>query len=523
MAATYVTRLIAALEGHAGRPALGGAGLGGRVLDHGALLEEVYRIAGVLADAGVRRGSGLACVLGANRAQALLLRTAAHVLGARLTLVVRDASTYGVAHMLRDCRPDLVVYDVPVPDTGTPRLPLAEVLARAACREAVAVPVAAREDDVARVAYTGGTTGLPKGVASTFRALAARPCGQNMCGAEGRHGPGASGTYISVTSLAARSGGRCLEQWRAGGRVEVLSAFGAGRLAAACRRLGPASTYLMPPMIYRLLEDPRTADGIPGLEAISYGAAPILPQPLRRAVTAWGCRWEQGYGTTETSVITRLSPADHAAAVAGRPWLLGSVGRPAAGVEIEVREPGDAGRPLPAGRVGEVWVRSAAGMSGYWMRPDLTAQVLRDGWLRTGDLGHLDGEGRLYLDDRVKDMVVVDGDNIYSLPVEAALARHPAVGQAAVVGRSSVLTGEEVCAFLVPAPGRTASRSAAVEACALVARQLSPAHRPATVRWTERLPLTGNGKVDKGALRAMAAGTDTGPGRPPSPTIHVRI
>ena len=499
MAARYVTGLIAALEGHVGRPALGGVGLDGRVLDHGALLEEVYRTAGALGDAGVRRGSGLACVFGGNRAEVLLVRAAAHLLGARLTLVVRDAFTWGVEDLLRDCRPELVVHDVPVPATGVPRLALAGLLAAAACRGAEVVPVAAREDDVARVAYTGGTSGPPKGVATTFRALAARSCGQ----------VGRAGTHVSVTNLAWRAGGRCLEQWRTGGRVEVLSAFDPGVLRDACRRLGPASTYLMPPMIYRLLEDPRTAEGIPGLEAISYGASPILPQRLRQAVAAWGCRWQQGYGMTETSVITRLTPADHAAAVAGRPWLLGSVGRPPAGVEIEVRDSAAAGRPLPAGRVGEVWVRSAARMSGYWMRPDLTAEVLRDGWLRTGDLGHTDSEGYLYLDDRAKDMVVVDGDNIYSLPVEAALTRHPAVGQAAVVGRPSVLTGEEVCAFLVPAPGCAASEAAAAEACALVVEKLAPAHRPTATWWTEHLPLTASGKVDKRALRALAlAGAD---------------
>ncbi|MFD5799629.1 AMP-binding protein [Streptomyces diastatochromogenes] len=520
MAATYVTRLVEALEGHAGRPALGGAGLGGRVLDYGALLEEVYRVAGVLGDAGVCRGSGLACVLGENRAQALLLRIAAHVLGARLTLVVHDPSTYGREYLLRDCRPELVVHDMPVPDTGVPRLTLTTVLTESARRPAVAVPIAAREDDVARVTYTGGTTGRPKGVATTFRALAARSDGRAARDAEGHRDPG---TYVSVTSLAARSGGRCLEHWRAGGRVEVLSGFDAGRLAAACRRLGPASTYLMPPMIYRLLDDPRTTGGIPGLEAISYGASPILPERLRQAVAAWGCRWQQGYGTTEASVVTRLTPADHAAAVAGRPWLLGSVGRPAAGVEVEVREPGTAGRPLPAGQVGEVWTRSAARMSGYWKRPDLTAEVLRDEWLRTGDLGHTDSEGYVYLDDRVKDIVVVDGDNIYSLPVEAALARHPAVGQAAVVGRPSALTGEEVCAFLVPASDRAASRAVAAEACALVAEKLAPAHRPTTVWWTARLPLTANGKVDKRALRAVAVAAGADPGGPPSPVDSVRI
>ncbi|GHI08241.1 hypothetical protein AQI88_06100 [Streptomyces cellostaticus] len=501
MAARYVTGLIEALEGHVGRPALGGVGLGDRVLDHGALLEEVYRIAGVLGDAGVRRGSGLACVVGENRAEVLLLRTAAHVLGARLTLVVWNAAVCGVEHLLRDCRPELVVHDIPVPDTGVPRLALAELAAAAACRAAVVVPVAAREDDVARVMYTGGTTGQPKGVAITFRALAARSGGQVS----------RAGTYVSVTSLATRSGGRCLEHWRGGGRVEVLSPFDTGKLMDACRRLGPASTYLVPPMIYRLLDDPRTAEGIPGLEVISYGASPVLPERLREAVTAWGCRWQQGYGTTEASVITRLTPSDHAAAVAGRPWLLGSAGRPAAGVEIEVRETGDAGRPLPAGRVGEVWVRSAARMSGYWMRPDLTGEVLRDGWLRTGDLGHTDSDGYLYLDDRVKDMVVVNGWNLYSLPIEAALARHPAVAQAAVVGRPSTLTGEEVCAFLVPATGCTASRSAAAEACALVASELAAAHRPTTVWWAERLPLAPSGKVDKRALRAMARAGTTAP------------
>ncbi|MFI2199626.1 AMP-binding protein [Streptomyces sp. NPDC020192] len=498
MPAAYVTGLVAALEGHAGRPALGGAGLGGRVLDHGALLDEVYRVAGVLGDTGVRRGSGLACVLGGNRAQALLLRTAAHVLGARLTLVVRDASTYGVAYLLRDCRPDLVVHDIPVPDTGVRRLALTELLAAAAPREPVAVPVAAREDDVARVIYTGGTTGRPKGVATTFRALAARPGEQAA----------RTGTYVSVASLAARSGGRCLEHWRAGGRVEVLSAFDTGKLLAACRTLGPASTYLLPPMILRLLADPRAADGIPGLEAISYGSSPIPPERLRQAVTAWGCRWQQGYGSTESAVVTRLTPADHAAAVADRPWLLGSVGRPASGVEIDVRRTGAVGRSLPVGQVGEVWVRSAARMAGYWMRPDLTEEVLRDGWLRTGDLGHLDDDGYLYLDDRVKDMVVVDGDNIYCLPVEAVLTEHPAVAQAAVAGRPSARTGEEVCAFLVPAAGRAPSRRAAAEACARVADRLAPAHRPTAVWWTERLPLNASGKVDKRALRALAGAGD---------------
>ncbi|MEW2414985.1 AMP-binding protein [Streptomyces sp. NPDC046866] len=505
-AARYVTGLVGALERYAGRPALGG---GGRLLDHSGLLELVYRLAGELSDRGVGRGAGLACVFGGNRPEVVQVRLAAHLLGARLTQVVTDRSTYGLDFILRDCRPRLVVHDIAVPQTPwAARLGLDELLAAAARRPAEPLPVAAREDDIARVAYTSGTTGTPKGVASTFRALAARTDGRAGREApEGRRGRELPPppTYVSVTSLAQRAGGRCLEQLRSGGRTEVLGAFEPREFAAVCRRLGPVATYLMPGMVYRLLDDPATAGGIPGLGVVSYGAAPILPERLREAVTRWGGRWQQGYGMNESAVICRLTAGDHEAAVAGRPGLLASVGRPAPGVEVEVRDP--AGRPLPAGSTGEVWTRSAAMMTGYWGRPDLTAAAIRDGWLRTGDLGHLDADGYLHLDDRLADAVLVDGDNVYCLPVEAALTRHPAIARAAVVGRPSATTGEEVCAFLVPAPGRAPAPATAAEACALVEETLSPAHRPTAVFWRADLPLTPQGKPDKSLLRAEAGFT----------------
>ncbi|MFJ2820787.1 class I adenylate-forming enzyme family protein [Streptomyces toxytricini] len=494
--ARYVAGLVGALERYGDRPALGS---GGEVLDFAGLLARVHRLAGELADRGVGRGTGLACVFGRNRTEVVQLRLAAHVLGARLTQVVADPYTSGLDFVLRDCRPALVVHDVPVPtpDAGARLLALDTLLRAADARDPVPVPVAAREDDVARVAYTGGTTGVPKGVATTFRALAARTDGRAT------RDRGEPPAYVSLTSLAQRAGGRCLEQLRAGGRTEVLAAFDPREFAAACRRLAPAASYLMPGMLYRLLDDPATADGIPGLGVISYGAAPVLPERLREAVTRWGGRWQQGYGMNESAVICRLTPADHDAAVTDRPDLLTSVGRPAAGVEVEVRDP--QGRPLPAGRTGEVWTRSAAVMSGYWGRPDLTAAVLRDGWLRTGDLGHTDADGYLHLDDRLADAVMVDGDNVYCLPVEAALARHPAVARAAVVGRPGGATGEEVCAFLVPAAGSTPDAAAAAEACDLVERSLAPAYRPTAVFWREDIPLTPHGKPDKRLLRAEAA------------------
>lgn len=342
VAARYVTELVGAFERHAGRPALGS---GPVVLEFQDVLDASWRLAGVLGDAGIGRGSGLACVAGTNRPEVLLVRIAAHLLGARLTQVLAGPALYGLDFILRDCRPDLVVHDVPVPDTGARRLDLDEAVREAGGRAAGGpVSVGARDDDVARVTYTGGTTGRPKGVASTFGAMAARNSVRPTAWAKT--------DYLSVTSLAQRSGGRCLEQFRAGGRVEIVEPFGTREFAAACLRLGPVSTYLTTSMVYRLLDDPVTAHGLPGLEVISYGDSPVHPQRLREAVTRWGGRWRQGYGTNEAGVICRLTPADHDAGVGGRPELLASVGRPAAqrphrGGGVRLPRPDDRNRSVP--------------------------------------------------------------------------------------------------------------------------------------------------------------------------------
>lgn len=496
--ARYVTDLIDACERYADRPAFGS---GSWVLTHSEVLTWTYRLVGALADLGIRRGSGLACVSAGNPPETLLVRLAAHVLGARLTHVCVGPTTHGLEHLLRDCAPSLLVHDTPVPPGPSARIGLAALLELAAAREALPVEVAARDEDVARVTYTGGTTGRPKGVASTFAAMAARTATRDSGGSRGSGSADGSGplVFVSTDSLSQRSGGRCLEQLRAGGRSEILHPFGTREFAEACRRLGPAATYLTPSMLYRLLDDPETADGVPGLVRVSYGDSPVHPERLRQALTRWGpgVRWTQGYGMNEAGVLSRLSPADHDAAASDRPELLGSAGRPAPGVEIEVRG-------AAPGATGEVWVRSPMVMAGYRNQPALTAGVLRDGWLRTGDVGHFDADGYLYLDDRVKDVVMVHGANIYCGPIETALTRHPAVARAAVVGRTDPVTGEAVCAFLVAAPGHAPTDAAAAEACALVAAELAPGQRPAAVFWVAALPLTDRGKPDKRRLREIA-------------------
>lgn len=170
-AARYVTDLVEACERYAERPALSS---GPWVLTHSEVLSWTYRLAGALAGLGIGRGSGLACVSAGNSPRTLLVRLAAHILGARLTQVCVGPTTHALDHLLRDCAPSLVVHDTPVPPGPGARIGLAALLELAAAREALPVPVAARDGDVARVTYTGGTTGLPKGVVSTFAAMAAR-------------------------------------------------------------------------------------------------------------------------------------------------------------------------------------------------------------------------------------------------------------------------------------------------------------------------------------------------------------
>ncbi|MFE2147315.1 AMP-binding protein, partial [Streptomyces sp. NPDC059456] len=201
MVARYVADLIGALERNAERPAIGA---GPVVMAFSEVLADTYRLAAGLDELGVRRGTGVACVTGENRPEALLVRLAVHVLGARLTQVIVGPATHGLDFVLRDSAPVLVVHDTPVPDTGAARIGLAALLRLARAREGRPVPVRAREDDVARVTYTGGTTGRPKGVASTFAAMADRTA------ARGTGGGPADSVHLARSPRAppTRGGGR---------------------------------------------------------------------------------------------------------------------------------------------------------------------------------------------------------------------------------------------------------------------------------------------------------------------------
>jgi acyl-CoA synthetase (AMP-forming)/AMP-acid ligase II len=209
-----------------------------------------------------------------------------------------------------------------------------------------------------------------------------------------------------------------------------------------------------------------------------------------------GCDLVQFYGTTETYIITLLRPDQHDPA---DPTLLTSCGRSYPFVEVRIA--GTDGGEAAAGEVGEVLVRTPALFAGYWNAGEATAQAVTDGWYHTGDLGRRDREGNLYLVDRVKDMIVTGGENVYSVEVEAALSAHPGVRAAAVIGVPHHVWGEAVTAYVVPASDDGPEAAELITHC----RTLIAGYKvPKAVHFVTELPLTASGKVQKAVLRRAA-------------------
>jgi long-chain acyl-CoA synthetase len=274
----------------------------------------------------------------------------------------------------------------------------------------------------------------------------------------------------------------------------VLPRFDAALVADAIGEHGITHTVLVPTMLGMLLDHPALTHADFGtLRHVQYAASPILPVLQRRVLDTLDCDVAQFYGMTEAApTVTHLSPDDHR-----RGHHLRSIGRPVEGVEVEVR--GDAGGVAAAGEVGELWVRGPNVMLGYWQRPDATAEALVGGWYRTGDAAYVDEDGYLHLVDRLKDMIITGGENVYSIEVEAALIEHPAVLEAAVFGIPDDRWGEAVHAVVVVRDTGEVTADELVEHCrTLVAGFKVP--RGIDVR-TEPLPKSGPGKVLKNELR----------------------
>jgi len=350
-------------------------------------------------------------------------------------------------------------------------------------------------DTVLYQMYTSGTTGHPKGAVLTQGAVSANIA---QLGMVFRVEPGERCLIVAPLyhAAAAVTALFCVAQ---GGSLYIQQDFIPTEVVWALSEERIAYATLVPAMIQAcLVAVPDVAERrYPHVRRIGYGASPIAEHTLRRAVEVFKCEFVQAYGMTETTaVLTCLLPADHQRALTEKPELLLSAGRPIVGTELRVVDAND--RPLPNGTIGEIIARGPQLMRGYWHRPEDTAEALRGGWMHTGDAGMLDEEGYVYIQDRVKDMLVSGGENIYPRVVEEVLFQYPAIADVAVIGVPDPQWGEAVKAIVVLRQGATATEQEIIDFCR---GKLGGFERPRSVDIVEALPRNPTGKVLKRVLR----------------------
>ncbi len=347
-------------------------------------------------------------------------------------------------------------------------------------------------DDLAALFYTGGTTGAAKGVMLTHRNLVANAFNITIGFGYQEHD-----SFLHAAPLfhLADAGSIHALIWQ-GARHVILPTFDPGAVLDQIAREHITCTVGVPTMINALIHHPRvTTTDLSSLRLIAHGGAPITPALLRRAVATLGCSFTQAYGLTEASSFAGVLPHEERLLDDRR---IRSVGRPAMGVELVVRCPD--GAPCKPDEVGEITGRGPNFTEGYWRRPDATAEALRDGWFWTGDLATMDAEGYLYLVDRVKDMIISGGENVYSTEVEAVIAEHPVVAEAAIIGVPDDVWGERVHAVVVVTPGHTIDLA---EIRGFCHERIAGYKCPRSLELVAALPTSGAGKVLKRELRAL--------------------
>lgn len=358
------------------------------------------------------------------------------------------------------------------------------------------VPDATRRgEDLAGIFYTGGTTGFPKGVMLSHTNMISSSLALH---AEGLATPG--GTYLHAAPMfhladMAMSLMHCIE----GNTHSFISAFSPEAVLDTLARDRVTCVLLVPTMIQMLVDHPamKTPRDLSALKTIIYGASPIAEAVLERAMAALpGVGFAQAYGMTELSPLATVNPAWTHTAEGRKAGKLRAAGR--AGYCIELKIVGPDGQEVARGTVGEVVVRGPNVMQGYWNKPELTAAAVRDGWMHTGDGAWMDEDGFIFIADRLKDMIITGGENVYSGEVENAVAQHPGVAACAVIGIPSDQWGEAVHAVVVRKPGQDVSDADVIAHCKLL---IAGYKCPRSVAFVDALPLSGAGKVLKTKLR----------------------
>ncbi len=346
-------------------------------------------------------------------------------------------------------------------------------------------------DDLYGVFYTGGTTGHPKGVMLSHRNLLSSAMSALATGDIVTR----RGRLLHAAPLFHLAG---IAIWSIGNLVDathvVVPTFTPAGVIESVESHRVTDILLVPTMIQMLIDSPQahTAD-LSSVRHVVYGASPITDDVLGRArATLPAAGFTQAYGMTELSPIaTVLLPDDH-----DDPALIRSAGRPGVGVDLQIVDAGD--DESPRGQIGEIVVRGDNVMQGYWNKPAETAAALRNGYMHTGDLGYMNDQGYVFVVDRLKDMIITGGENVYSAEVENALSKHPAVAACAVIGLEDAQWGERVHAVVVLQPDTEATFEDLQAFC----RDLIANYKlPRSIDFVGELPMSGAGKILKRELR----------------------
>jgi len=351
------------------------------------------------------------------------------------------------------------------------------------------------EDEVAGLFYTSGTTGGPKGAMLTHRNLYANAIHGLLAGH--LFGPGKWLHAAPMFHIA--DAGAIYALTLCGATHCFIPTFDPAAVLHAIERHRITLILLVPTMINMVVNHPeRSRYDLSSLRRVIYGASPMPLPLLRQAMDALGCEFVQAYGMTEVSpLLTCLAASDHGFDNADAQFTpVKSAGRAVTGIEIRVVDHND--RDLPACQPGEIIARGPNVMKGYWNRPEISAEVLRGGWMHTGDLGAFDEEGFLYILDRKKDMIKTGSENVYSPEVESAICAHPSVLEAAVIGIPDPTWGETIRAVVVTRPDATVSEQELIAWCR---DRLTHFKCPTSAVFAEVLPKGGTGKIQKNVLR----------------------
>lgn len=508
--------LVGALKRHKNKPVLF---LGDTTLTGGQMADKISQY--IQAFEALGAGTGVAVgLLSLNRPEVLMIigagqtqgyrRTALHPLGSLddHAYVLSDA---GISSLIIDPNPMFVeralglLEKVPSLQQILTIGPVPEALRGVAVDLSAEAdkyeprPLAARDlppDQIIGLTYTGGTTGKPKGVMGTAQSISTMTMIQ-LAEWEWPEEP----RFLMITPLSHAGAAYFLPTLVKGGQMYVLPKFDPAEVLKTIEEKRVTATFVVPSMLYALMDHPdsHTRD-LSSLETVYYGASAINPVRLAEAISRFGKIFAQNYGQSEAPMaITYLAKGDH------DEKRLTSCGRPTLFARVALL--GEDGTPVPQGEPGEICVSGPLLAGGYWNLPEETSRTFKDGWLHTGDMAREDEDGFYYIVDRVKDMIVTGGFNVFPREVEDVVAEHPAVAQVCVVGAPDDKWGEAVTAVVVLRPDAPRDEAAidamTAEIQAAVKERKGSVQSPKRVVVVDSLPVTGLGKPDKKAVRAQ--------------------